>query len=603
MQKITTSKGNFAQRIKPLANFIYISTLPVDTYILPWSTTDVCDGLYVKSAGKTSGLLRNGDNIVQINNEDIRNYSFDRAHRLLSASMCSSEQNTSGTTKLAFFRSDVNQYITIELNKEPNGFGFRIYVEETNPKLVLVKEIIQNSPAFNDGRLKVGDCLVSIDAQLITSLQEAVDKLHSYSIDKLAKITVKRLFVENPNKYLLKFRIRLNRTKSAGLGISIKGRKTTRVVQSNGDKKLQSNDHGLYIAGILNGGAAHKDGRLLTGDRIISVNDINIAEIGNNTMAMDKLRKAMLLSSKSDDDIDDGHAVIIVMREPSAQAEDQHGLLKSTIKFPSKLSSDSQVDDVQLKSNDLSHQTNLNNKTVSKKVRRSSILPNSVENQLYMYLPLLQSSGQCSNKKLEVCDEYSLFKKNLPIPAPFVLDNESNSISQQSTDNFLRIHRSKSHENFDNAIEHCLRGKRKKSIWQILSAKLTSSLKKPVNSQKENDNSKQTLCFSSDRDIPFLAEKGIKARSTSYDGMYNPQKYGHLMDTKRIPIVRDVDSYKSSFNLSDKQFKSLKRCPNRRKLGYSNNIDYFNRENAFKDGTLYSDYRPVSFSNVVNSTK
>lgn len=52
---------------------------------------------------------------------------------------------------------------------------------------------------------------------------------------------------------------------NTGLGFTIAG---------GTDNEHIDNDHGIFVTKIIPGGAAHQDGRLQVGDKIIMVNDI-----------------------------------------------------------------------------------------------------------------------------------------------------------------------------------------------------------------------------------------------------------------------------------------------------------------------------------------
>ncbi|KAL8587052.1 hypothetical protein ACOMHN_023442 [Nucella lapillus] len=86
----------------------------------------------------------------------------------------------------------------------------------------------------------------------------------------------------SPEVYHLE--IALNDTGSAGLGVSVKG--NTNATET-GPKDL-----GIFVKGVINGGAASKDGRLVLNDQLLEVNGITLQGL-SNVAAMENLRRAM----------------------------------------------------------------------------------------------------------------------------------------------------------------------------------------------------------------------------------------------------------------------------------------------------------------------
>lgn len=70
-------------------------------------------------------------------------------------------------------------------------------------------------------------------------------------------------------------------SEKAGLGISVKG------------KTSGSQDLGIFIKSVINGGAASRDKRLRTNDQLLNVNGVSLQNQSNSD-AMETLRKAML---------------------------------------------------------------------------------------------------------------------------------------------------------------------------------------------------------------------------------------------------------------------------------------------------------------------
>lgn len=83
------------------------------------------------------------------------------------------------------------------------------------------------------------------------------------------------------HREILTFNIPVHDSEKAGLGISVKG------------KTSGSQDLGIFIKSVINGGAASRDKRLRTNDQLLNVNGISLLQ-QTNSDAMETLRKAML---------------------------------------------------------------------------------------------------------------------------------------------------------------------------------------------------------------------------------------------------------------------------------------------------------------------
>eukprot|EP00093_Oithona_nana_P004367 04367.XXX_109905_102637_1 [CDS] Oithona nana genome sequencing. len=84
---------------------------------------------------------------------------------------------------------------------------------------------------------------------------------------------------------ILTFDIPVHDSERAGLGVSVKGKTST-------GKESGVIDLGIFVKSVLHGGAASKDGRLMTNDQLININGSSL--LGKaNPAAMETLRKAM----------------------------------------------------------------------------------------------------------------------------------------------------------------------------------------------------------------------------------------------------------------------------------------------------------------------
>ena len=87
---------------------------------------------------------------------------------------------------------------------------------------------------------------------------------------------------------VLTFKIPLDLSGAAGLGVSVKGK--TRATSDQGRDSPQ--DKGIFVKSIIPGGAAAKDNRLCPDDQLLRVNNRSLVGLTNQT-AMETLRLAM----------------------------------------------------------------------------------------------------------------------------------------------------------------------------------------------------------------------------------------------------------------------------------------------------------------------
>lgn len=204
----------------------------------------------------------------------------------------------------------------IQLQKGDHGLGFTITTRD-NPagglSPIYIKTILPRGAAVQDGRLKPGDRLLEVCGIEMTgkSQEEAVKILRNLPQDSIVDLIVSRQELEmSPSplmprqippekanepvcssanqREVMTFKIPLNDTGSAGLGISVKGK--TCNVEGN------QRDSGIFIKSVIHGGAASKDGRLKPDDQLININEITLAG-KTNSEAMETLRREMIHSA------------------------------------------------------------------------------------------------------------------------------------------------------------------------------------------------------------------------------------------------------------------------------------------------------------------
>ncbi|XKL68127.1 hypothetical protein PGB90_003618 [Kerria lacca] len=241
----------------------------------------------------------------------------------------------------------IGRKIELELTKGLHGLGFSVTTRD-NPiggnVPIYIKNILPKGAAVEDGRLKCGDRLLSVNGmdlsgktqddvvaelrsvpmggkvKMVVSRQEDVHmkpehgdemevpvggasmntnmlaKQESDTVDSAKKISSQGVDQSSifpwRQREILTFDVPVHDTEKAGLGISVKGKTST----SNGQKQNSGEttvDMGIFINSVINGGAASKDGRLRTNDQLLNVNGVSLLGLSNSS-AMDTLRRAIL---------------------------------------------------------------------------------------------------------------------------------------------------------------------------------------------------------------------------------------------------------------------------------------------------------------------
>uniref|UniRef100_A0A8C8F8Y9 Discs, large homolog 3 (Drosophila) n=1 Tax=Oncorhynchus tshawytscha TaxID=74940 RepID=A0A8C8F8Y9_ONCTS len=153
------------------------------------------------------------------------------------------------------------KYDEIILERGNSGLGFSIAGGMDNPHIpddpgIFITKIIPGGAAAMDGRLGVNDCVLRVNEVDVSEV------VHSRAVEALKEAgPVVRLLVRRrqaPPETILEINL-LKGPK--GLGFSIAG--------GIGNQHIPG-DNSIYITKIIEGGAAQKDGRLQTGDRLLA---------------------------------------------------------------------------------------------------------------------------------------------------------------------------------------------------------------------------------------------------------------------------------------------------------------------------------------------
>ncbi|KPP63277.1 hypothetical protein Z043_118479 [Scleropages formosus] len=184
------------------------------------------------------------------------------------------QDNAVGACVRACVRFICKEHVDNTLHPTPmqgnSGLGFSIAGGIDNPHIpddpgIFITKIIPGGAAAMDGRLGVNDCVLRVNDVDVSEV------VHSQAVEALKEAgPVVRLLVRRrqaPPETILEVNL-LKGPK--GLGFSIAG--------GIGNQHIPG-DNSIYITKIIEGGAAQKDGRLQTGDRLLAVNNINLQDV------------------------------------------------------------------------------------------------------------------------------------------------------------------------------------------------------------------------------------------------------------------------------------------------------------------------------------
>uniref|UniRef100_A0A4W4G9P4 Discs, large homolog 4a (Drosophila) n=1 Tax=Electrophorus electricus TaxID=8005 RepID=A0A4W4G9P4_ELEEL len=162
------------------------------------------------------------------------------------------------------------EYEEITLERGNSGLGFSIAGGTDNPHVgddpsIFITKIIPGGAAAQDGRLRVNDSILfvnDVDVREVT---------HSQAVEALKEAgAIVRLYVLRRKPVAEKVtEIKLVKGPK-GLGFSIAG--------GVGNQHIPG-DNSIYVTKIIEGGAAHKDGRLQIGDKILAVNNVCLEDV------------------------------------------------------------------------------------------------------------------------------------------------------------------------------------------------------------------------------------------------------------------------------------------------------------------------------------
>ncbi|XP_059196542.1 disks large homolog 1-like isoform X2 [Centropristis striata] len=162
------------------------------------------------------------------------------------------------------------EYEEITLERGNSGLGFSIAGGTDNPHIgedpsIFITKIIPGGAAAQNGRLRVNDCIVRVNET------DVRDVTHSGAVEALKDAGgLVRLCIRR-RRSLTERIMDIKLVKGPkGLGFSIAG--------GVGNQHVPG-DNSIYVTKIIEGGAAHKDGRLQIGDKLVAVNASCLEEV------------------------------------------------------------------------------------------------------------------------------------------------------------------------------------------------------------------------------------------------------------------------------------------------------------------------------------
>ncbi|KAJ6651808.1 hypothetical protein lerEdw1_016469 [Lerista edwardsae] len=154
-----------------------------------------------------------------------------------------------------------NEYEEIALERGTAGLGFSIAGGTDNPHVgedssIFITKIIPGGAAAQDGRLRVNDCILRVNGV------DVRDVTHSRAVEALKEAgALVRLYIKRRKQVTEKV-VEIKLVKGPkGLGFSIAG--------GVGNQHVPG-DNSIYVTKIIEGGAAHKDGQLQIGDKLLA---------------------------------------------------------------------------------------------------------------------------------------------------------------------------------------------------------------------------------------------------------------------------------------------------------------------------------------------
>lgn len=169
------------------------------------------------------------------------------------------------------------EYIRLDVSSKGLGISIKGGLDSpdihNNPS-VYVSKVFIDGMAFKDGRLQLGDIILSVNGVPMTDVMhfEAVDIILNAGPEIIFYVQRKKCFIyeqiPEPIEVEGVFKVELNKG-DKGFGICISG---------GSDNQHIKGDNSIYVTRIVDNGVAQMDGRIEVGDRLLAINDVRLED-------------------------------------------------------------------------------------------------------------------------------------------------------------------------------------------------------------------------------------------------------------------------------------------------------------------------------------
>uniref|UniRef100_A0A8D0CZD5 Discs large MAGUK scaffold protein 1 n=1 Tax=Sander lucioperca TaxID=283035 RepID=A0A8D0CZD5_SANLU len=227
-----------------------------------------------RSLGRDGSLCRHGDlrgaELVQVAERELSH--IQHVHGYVTHTHITPAQANPPPVVVNTDSVDTPPYVSSGSNilSGNSGLGFSIAGGTDNPHIgedpsIFITKIIPGGAAAQNGRLRVNDCIVRVNET------DVRDVTHSGAVEALKEAGgLVRLCIRR-RRSLTERILDIKLVKGPkGLGFSIAG--------GVGNQHVPG-DNSIYVTKVIEGGAAHKDGRLQIGDKLVAVNAACLEEV------------------------------------------------------------------------------------------------------------------------------------------------------------------------------------------------------------------------------------------------------------------------------------------------------------------------------------
>lgn len=241
--------------------------------------------VYPDGAAAMDGRLRPGDQILEVNGEDLREACHEAAIAAL--------RQTSSVVRMQVLREEEPQQdiLTVELHKKAGrGLGLSI-VGRRNAPGVFISEVVRGGVAQLDGRLCQGDQILEVNGHsLAAASQEEAAALLKTTMGRIC-LRVGRLR-RAPSQRATQVPVsRSDSTANGPMTVTLERGSEGLGFSIVGGAGSPHGDLPIYVKTVFEEGAAARDGRLRRGHAILSVNGHSLEGLSHQ-QAVELLRDA-----------------------------------------------------------------------------------------------------------------------------------------------------------------------------------------------------------------------------------------------------------------------------------------------------------------------